>query len=123
MISVISSIALLVSGLGIMNTVFSSAAERKREIGICISIGASASDILWCFITETSIIVFTGAIIGALLGNIIIGIIVNILNISYTFELFNSISAILAAVLIGIMSSIIPAIKASKLDPINALKN
>ena len=122
-ISAISSIALMVSGLGIMNTVFSSTVERKREIGICIAIGASASDILWCFIAETSIISFFGGAIGTTVGNIIIGIVFNSLNIPYKFELLNYILAILVAVLIGVVSSIIPAIKAARLEPIDALKN
>ncbi len=122
-ISAISSIALIVSGLGITNTVFSSAIERKREIGICMAIGASASDILWCFITETIIISFSGGAVGTIIGNVIIGIVFNAANIIYNFELLNFILAISVAVLIGVVSSAIPSVKAAKLEPINALKN
>lgn len=122
-ISLISSIALIVSGLGITNTVLSSTIERKREVGICIAIGATEADILWCFITETIIISFLGGFFGTTIGNIIIAAVFDAVNISYEFKLLNYISAISAAVLIGIISSTIPAIKATRLEPINALKN
>lgn len=122
-ISFISSIALIVSGLGITNTVFSSTIERKREVGICIAIGATAADILWCFIAETIIISFLGGVLGTTIGNIVIAAVFNAINIPYEFKLLNYFSAILAAVLIGIISSTIPAFKAARLEPIDALKN
>jgi len=122
-ISLISSIALIVSGLGITNAVLSSVIERKREVGICIAIGATEADVLWCFITETIIISFLGGFFGTTIGNIIIAAVFDAVNISYEFKLLNYISAISVAVLIGIISSTIPAIKATRLEPINALKN
>lgn len=122
-ISAISSIALIVSGLGITNSVFSSAVERKREIGVCMAVGASTEDILWCFTAETIIISSLGGVIGTVIGNVIIWIVFNAINISYDFKVLKFILAIFVAVLIGIVSSAIPSIKASRLEPINALKN
>ena len=97
--------------------------ERKREIGICIAIGATEIDVLWCFIFETVIISFIGGVIGTCIGNVITCLVFNVIKIPYKFDFLNFISASLIAVFIGILSSVIPATKAAKLEPIEALKN
>ncbi len=122
-ISAISAIALIVSGLGIMNTMFSSTVERKREIGITMAIGATSRDILICFITESVLIAFIGGVIGAVIGNLITYYVFNALNIKFTFDAIKFIIVIMISILFGAVSSAVPAIKASKLEPINALKN
>jgi len=121
-LSVIAAISLLVSGLGIMNTVLSSAKERKKEIGICIAIGATGKDIMTCFLAESAIIAAIGGIIGGTTGlGISIGIL-SVLNMPFSFSMKNIVIIEAVAVFTGILFSILPAKKATKLNPIVALR-
>ena len=122
LITTIASIALCVAGIGIMNSMFSSCTERKREIGVCMAIGAGFSDILICFLTEAVIISLIGGIAGAGIGIFFGSIVSKLLNLKYEFNLITLIITEIISVLFGIVFSIIPAIKAARLDPIKALR-
>ncbi len=118
----IASISLIVGGIGIMNIMLVSVGERTREIGIRMAVGAKEKDILIQFLIEAVLISLTGGLIG-----IILGIIVSQISSSFTnWPAVVSITSIVIsfgfAAIIGIFFGIYPATKASKLDPIEALR-
>ncbi|MBE6915014.1 MAG: FtsX-like permease family protein [Ruminococcaceae bacterium] len=122
-IAAIAAISLCVAGLGIMNTMLATVNERKKEIGICMAIGAKERDIVMCFMCEGAIISALGGLIGGTVGILLSYILLNnILSaVSLNFGLFFQIE--LLTVILGILFSVIPAIRASKLDPIQALRS
>lgn len=122
-IAAIAAISLCVAGLGIMNTMLASVNERKKEIGICMAIGARQSDIVKCFMCEGAIISAIGGLIGGTLGLFFSYILLtNLLEaVRINFILLFQIE--LLTIALGILFSVIPAIRASKLNPIKALRN
>ncbi|WP_239256737.1 ABC transporter permease [Listeria ilorinensis] len=118
----IASISLLVGGIGVMNIMLVSVTERTREIGIKKALGARRGTILMQFLTEAMVLTLLGGCIGVGAG---LGIAAGLTNMmAYPFIV--SIPAILGglafSLLIGIVFGLVPAIKASKLDPIEALR-
>jgi len=121
-LSGIAAISLLVSAVGIANTMFMSVMERTREIGILKAIGAEDRTILLLFISEAVILGLVGGLIGVLAG-FLIAFLINILTgikISFSVEL--TVFALLFSVLVGVVAGIIPARKAARLNPIDALR-
>lgn len=116
----ITSISLIVGGIGVMNVMLVSVTERTKEIGIRKALGAKRRDILIQFLIEALVLCVLGGLIGVCAG---IGIGVLLGNMGYNFEPDNLIIliAFISSALIGIIFGIFPAIKASKLNPIEAL--
>ena len=121
-ISAIAAISLLVGGIGIMNIMLVTVKERTREIGIRKALGAKETHILMQFLFESIIYSLLGTIIGILLSQINIMIARNLLDIDIEMSLQSIILSVLFAVTIGIFFGILPAHKASKLDPVCALR-
>ena len=118
----IAAISLLVGGIGIMNIMLVSVTERTREIGLRKAIGANNKDIMAQFLIEAILMSFLGGMFGILLG---IGIAVLITLFAGWAVKVSSSSIILAttfSLVIGIVFGLLPARKASKLDPIEALR-
>ena len=117
----LASISLLVGGIGIMNIMLASVLERTREIGVRRAIGARRTDIIRQFVMETTLIAVAGGTLGLLLGASM-----SRLNASFAgwSTIISSGSLALAfsvSVLIGLVSGVYPAMKASRLDPVEAL--
>ena len=122
LLGAIAGISLLVGGIGIMNMMLTTVTERTREIGLRKAIGAKAEDISFQFLTEAVILTFTGGIAGVLLGWMI-SFLINYFNLTSTTVSFGSIllaSGVSAG--IGIIFGYYPAKRASKLNPIEALR-
>ncbi|MEG0255446.1 MAG: FtsX-like permease family protein [Vagococcus sp.] len=118
----ITAISLLVGGIGVMNIMYVSVSERKREIGIRRAIGAKPSNILIQFLLEAAFITLIGGVLGVLLGagiaNLISTLIPNVQAI------VSPKMALLSAGIsagIGLIFGVIPAINAAKMDPIKAI--
>ncbi|MEF2175641.1 MAG: ABC transporter permease [Candidatus Absconditabacteria bacterium] len=119
----VAIIVLIVSGIGIMNVMFAGVAERTKEIGILSSIGIRKIDILNIFLFESIILSISGGIIGVLVGEGLIPLIRYLNLIEVTSSLFGTILAFFFAVFVGIFFGYYPAYKASKLDPVDALRS
>ena len=124
----IALISLLVGGIGITNTMYTAVLERTKEIGVMKAIGAKNSDIRMIFLIESGILGLSGGLIGVALGMGFSKLVE--IAISYTgntflkavFPWYLILSALLFAVLVGTISGILPAIRASKLKPVDALR-
>ena len=122
---VIGTIALLVAGIGIMNIMLVSVTERTKEIGIRKALGAKPQHILRQFLMEAILLCNMGGIIGVLLGFGIGNMMVKI-GVSSSFEtevpIEWAIVGLLFCTVVGVIYGMLPAIKASRLNPIDALR-
>ncbi len=118
----IASLALLVGGIGIMNIMLVSVLERIREIGLRIAVGARRKDILRQFLIEALVLTSVGGCIGVFLGFGLARIIAALTPLPSAMPLWSVGLAIGFSLLVGLFFGIYPASKASKLDPIEALR-
>jgi len=126
----IAGISLVVGGIGIANTMYTSILERRKEIGIMKSIGAKNSDIAWIFLIESGLLGLVGGIIGALMGLSLAFLGAQLANHALGQSLFKvSISyglvlgSIFFSFAIGTLSGVLPAIQASKTNVVDALRS
>ncbi len=118
---VISSIGLMVGGIGVMNIMLISVTERTREVGIRMAVGAKRSDIIQQFLIESATLTGIGGIIGIVVGLFVARGIANVIRFPYAVPIVWIFVAFLFSALIGIVFGIYPANRAAKMDPIKAL--
>ena len=119
----IAAVSLLVGSIGIMNMMLTSVAERTREIGIRKAIGARERVIIIQFLSESVMISFIGSMIGLVLGvGLSQGVGRFILGYNVPFSIWPVILSVTVAVVVGLSSGVMPAIKAAKLNPIDSLR-
>src|SRR5881398_1596311 len=119
---VISFVALVAAGIGIMNIMLVSVTERTKEIGIRKSIGARSRDILRQFLTEAVFISEAGGVLGIILGIIVGDLLAAWLKMDLIFPYGWAIAGLLVCSAIGIGFGLYPAYRAANLDPIEALR-
>jgi len=122
LLTAVASISLVIGGIGIMNIMYVSVTERTREIGLRMSIGARGIDILLQFLIEAIMISITGGIIGVLLGISAAIIVPSMLNWPTVISESSIVISFFVCAVTGIFFGYYPALKASKLDPIEALR-
>jgi putative ABC transport system permease protein len=119
---VIGIITLLGSVIGLMNIMLVSVAERTREIGVSKALGARSSVIKRQFLTESVMISLMGGVVGVILGMLVGNLVSLLLNTGFVVPWLWITIGVTICGIVGVVSGIYPAIKASKLDPIEALR-
>jgi len=122
LLGAIAGISLLVGGIGIMNMMLTTVTERTREIGLRKAIGAKSSDINMQFLCEAVMLTFIGGVAGIILGWLIAFVIGQFAGITATISLTSIVLACSVSAGIGIVFGYYPAQRASKLNPIEALR-
>jgi putative ABC transport system permease protein len=122
LLTAIAAVSLLVGGIGIMNIMLVSVTERTREIGIRMAVGARAGDIRWQFLVESAFLSLVGGIMGIVLGSGASGLITKVAHWPTIVSPASIVLAFVFSAAIGIFFGYYPARKASRLDPIEALR-
>ena len=118
----IAGVSLVVGSVGIANTMFTSVMEKTKEIGTMKAIGATNKDILMIFVFNSGMVGLVGGVIGIILSVILTYIMGPLLGLSMSVAPYLWVVGISIAVLIGVVSGIIPAYNASKMKPVDALR-
>ena len=119
---VLSAIGLLIGGVGVMNIMLVSVTERTREIGVRKAIGAKSKDIIWQFLLEAMTLTGLGGLIALILVNGLVLLVRLGLKWPGSVPLWAAIVGVCVSVSIGLIFGVWPAMKAAKLDPVEALR-
>jgi len=119
----LSAVSLLVGGVGVIAIMMISVTERTREIGVRKALGATRGTILWQFLVEAATLTSLGSMIGLALGAALAaGVRARFPQIPASVPLASVVTALAAAIVTGIAFGMLPALRASRLDPVNALR-
>jgi len=118
----IASISLLVGGIGIMNIMLASILERTREIGVRRAVGARQADIIRQFVVEAVLISFVGGSFGIIFGFVMSRLIAWLAGWSTIVTASSILLAFLVSITVGLIFGIYPAVKAARLDPVEAIR-
>ncbi|HTY06269.1 MAG TPA: ABC transporter permease [Gemmatimonadales bacterium] len=118
----LSSVGLMVGGVGVIAIMMISVTERTREIGVRKALGATRREILWQFLVEASTLTLVGGVVGMVGGAVIAGLLALLTPVPAHVPLGSVVVALFAAAITGVLFGIYPANKASRLDPVEALR-
>ncbi len=121
-LTAIAGVSLVVGAVGVANTMFTSVLEKTKEIGILKAIGARNADILMIFVFNSALIGLVGGIFGVMLGYILIQL-MTLVGMTAIVSVVSVLQILGLSVGIGMISGIIPAVNASKLKPVDALRS
>lgn len=123
LLAAVASVSLLVGGIGIMNIMLVSVTERIREIGIRLAIGALEREVLLQFLIEAVALSTLGGVIGIILATIASIVLSNVMGLPYEFNLQINLLSFIFSAGIGVVFGYVPASRAARLDPIEALRH
>ena len=118
----LSSVGLMVGGVGVVGIMLISVTERTREIGIRKAVGATRREILWQFLVEAGVLTFMGGATGLVIGGLAAEAVEAATPIPASIPLWSVLAALAMALLTGMVFGLLPAMRASKLDPVDALR-
>ncbi|MDJ0717832.1 MAG: ABC transporter permease [Prochloraceae cyanobacterium] len=120
---VLGSIALTVGGVGITNITIASVLERTKEIGVRRALGATRSDVMWQFLLEAALISLFGGTLAIVTVHGITVVVSTTFNFPYKFSPTTAVAAVGSALIVGVGAGFVPAYRASRLDPVKALRS
>jgi len=120
---VLSSVALMVGGIGVMAIMLVSVTDRTREIGVRMALGATRREILWQFLVEAATLTMIGGVIGVGLGLVLGQALKSLLRLESGVPVWSAVVATVVSVVIGLVFGLIPANRASRMDPVEALRH
>lgn len=120
---VLSSVALMVGGIGVMAIMMVSVTERTSEIGVRKALGATRREILWQFLVEAATLTFVGGGIGVALGIATGELLKNLMGFTSGIPVWSAVIATTVSIGIGLVFGVLPANRAAKLDPVEALRH
>jgi putative ABC transport system permease protein len=118
----LSSVALMVGGIGVMAIMMVSVTDRTREIGVRKALGATRREILWQFLVEAATLTFLGGLLGILFGLTLGEVLKALMHFSTSVPVWSPIVGCVVSILIGIIFGVGPAARAARLDPVEALR-
>lgn len=121
-LTIIASIGLVVGGIGVMNIMLISVAERTREIGVRRAIGAGRGDIMFQFLVESGTLTGIGGVVGVVFGTLLAFLVSKLINFPFYFSVPWTIIALVFSVLVGVGFGLYPARRAGDMDPVTALR-
>jgi putative ABC transport system permease protein len=119
----LSSVALLVGGIGVMAIMMVSVTDRTREIGLRKALGATRQEILWQFLVEAATLTLVGGLLGVGVGLGLGQILKRVLDLTSGVPLWSAVLATGVSILIGLVFGLLPANRAARLDPVEALRH
>lgn len=119
----LSSVALLVGGIGVMAIMMVSVTDRTREIGLRKAVGATRREILWQFLVEAATLTLIGGILGIMVGLGVGQVLKTVLNLASGVPLWSAVLATLVSIAIGLAFGLYPANRAARMDPVEALRH
>jgi putative ABC transport system permease protein len=122
LLAIVAAVSLLVGGIGVMNIMLVSVIERTREIGIRMAVGAKPIDVMTQFLVESLALAAVGGVIGLALGALGAKLLAGWFGMKFFFPATTAAIAFLVAGGVGVVFGLYPAIRASRLDPITALR-
>jgi putative ABC transport system permease protein len=119
----LSSVALLVGGIGVMAIMMVSVTDRTREIGLRKALGATSREILWQFLVEAATLTLLGGLLGITVGLGVGQLLKAVLNLQSGVPLWSAVLATLVSIGIGLVFGLLPANRAAQMDPVEALRH
>jgi putative ABC transport system permease protein len=119
----LSSVALLVGGIGVMAIMMVSVTDRTREIGLRKAVGATRREILWQFLVEAATLTLIGGILGIAVGLGVGQVLKVVLHLASGVPLWSAVLATLVSIAIGLTFGLYPANRAARMDPVEALRH
>jgi putative ABC transport system permease protein len=123
LLGAVAAVSLLVGGIGIMNIMLVSVTERTREIGLRLAVGALENEVLLQFLIESVVLSALGGLVGVIIATVASYVLSGVMGVPYAFDLAINLLSLVFSAAIGVLFGYVPARRAARMDPIEALRH